>query len=120
MNYGISCRPSRLSCAAAALLACMMVGGCTSTADDPSSGAVNSGNYPNLNIKPQVATDQLSPEERAAKTSAVKGAQTASVNSGGTPPADEQAQLSELAGTHAQKTLDEIEKKDCSPRPSCN
>ena len=42
--------------------------------DDRASGAVNTGTYPNLNVKPGTATTQLSEEERAAAVASLKGA----------------------------------------------
>lgn len=104
----------------AAALVAVAAAGCSSTSEDPGTGAVNTGNYPNLNIKPGVAADQFTPEERAAKGQELKSAQTAAVRSGGSPPANEQAALTSLSRTHGKKTLDEIEKADCSPRPNCD
>ena len=52
--------------------------GCSSTSLEdaaPVEGAANTGSYPNLNIAPQAAAPQISPEERAAKLAALQAAQ---------------------------------------------
>lgn len=111
--------PSRLKASAVLVAAtAALLAGC-STPENPGTGAVNTGTYPNLNIKPGIAADQFTPAERAAKANEVKASQTGAVRSGGATPANEQAGLAALGRTHAKKTLDEIE-KDCSPRPNCS
>lgn len=106
---------------AIAMTAVLTLGaGCSSTTEDPGTGAVNTGAYPNLNIKPGVAAEQITPEERAAKGQELKQAQAAAVRSGGSPPANRLSELRALNQTHAKKTLEQIEKGDCSPRPSCD
>ena len=54
--------------------------GCASaTMDDAvptaADGPKNSGTFPNLNIKPQVATEQITPEEKQAQVAAMTAAQ---------------------------------------------
>jgi hypothetical protein len=94
---------------ALALVVAGTLAGC-STPDDPNSGAVNTGAYPNLNIKPGVAATQLTPEEREAKAAELKGAQQGQVAQGqAVKPSSDEAQLRKLAATHSQQTLDEIE-----------
>lgn len=106
----------------AALGALALLGGCASAdlADavpsaQPSglsSGQPrNTGTFPNLNIPPQVAASQITPDEKAAKLSELEAAQAAQpVAQAGNTAAD-QIRLKKLAETHASSTLAEIEKK---------
>lgn len=100
----------------AAMIAVLIaLAGCT-TPDDPSSGAINSGVYPNLNVKPASASTQLSQEERDAAVASLKGAaaqQTASGKGAGATASE--ADLRRLGATHSDDVLKEI----CAPRPTC-
>jgi hypothetical protein len=113
-NFALSRTASRLLrvgmvSALVALAAC-------STRDDPSSGAVNTGTYPNLNIKPTIATAQLSQAERDAAVSSLKGASAGQAASGsGAGMTANEAELRRLGATHSDETLKEI----CAPRPTC-
>jgi len=102
--------------ARAALIAAMLAAaGCT-TPDDASSGAVNTGTYPNLNIKPATATTQLSQEERDAAVASLKGASAGQAVAGkGAGTTASEAQLRQLGATHSDEALKEI----CAPRPTC-
>ena len=44
-------------------------------ANPASPGPANTGSYPTLNIKPEVAGPQFTPEERAAKLASLRSAQ---------------------------------------------
>lgn len=50
-------------------------GALVAAADPASPGPVNTGSFPNLNIKPEVAAQQFTPQERAAKLTALRAAQ---------------------------------------------
>lgn len=73
-------------------------------------GAMNTGTFPNLNVPPKPAADQLSGEQTtsdiaALKASGSKNASAASVPSGQADP----AALRKLGETHAADTLKSIE-----------
>ncbi|MGC4023975.1 MAG: hypothetical protein QM744_01640 [Mesorhizobium sp.] len=102
--------------ARAAVIAAMFLAAACTTPDDPSSGATNTGTYPNLNVKPATATAQLTQEERDAAVASLKGAsagQTAAGKGAGTTASE--AQLRQLGATHSDEALKEI----CAPRPTC-
>jgi hypothetical protein len=66
------------------LAAIAAVAGCSTAADDPplsaydqaaiasGRGPVNTGSFPNLNIRPKAATVQFTPEESAAKLASLQ------------------------------------------------
>lgn len=65
--------------------------------------------FPNLNIPPQSAAAQITPEEKAEKFSELEAAKaTQSTPPGGGATAD-QSRLKKIAATHAAETLAEIE-----------
>lgn len=112
-NFALSCMASRAVCAATVLGFAVLVG-CTS--DDPSSRAINTGTYPNLNIKPASATTQLSQEERDSAVASLKGAAAGQTASGrGAGASANEAELRRLGATHSEEALKEI----CAPRPTC-
>lgn len=74
------------------------------------AGARNTGTFPNLNIPPRTAAEQLSTEQTTADTASLKAAgeanaAQATVPSGQTDPAT----LRKLGATHAEETLKAIE-----------
>lgn len=92
-----------------ALAVVLMTAGCQQARNDPSaSGALDTGTYPNLNVKPGVANQQLSAEETAAAKAELAG--TAAANAGRNPavPRDE-AYLKRLAAQHDKEALRKIE-----------
>ncbi|MDX8449322.1 hypothetical protein [Mesorhizobium captivum] len=118
----------RIAVAAAVLSAPLLAGGCTSTGNANSSaptalaGPKDTGSYPNLNIRPQVAAKQLSKEETAARLGELKAEQQEQLaKGGGAKPAPNTAALNTLARTHGDDTLKQIEGK-CDPAldPNCN
>ncbi|WP_292569940.1 hypothetical protein [Mesorhizobium sp.] len=118
----------RIAVAAAVLCAPLLAGGCTSTGANSSAptalaeGPKDTGSYPNLNIRPQVAAKQLSKEETAAKLGELKADEQAQLaKGGGAKPAANTAALNTLARTHGDDTLKQIEGK-CDPAldPNCN
>jgi hypothetical protein len=76
----------------------------------PANAPSDTGTFPNLNIKPQVATDQISPEEKQAQIEAMTAAQKqqAAVTAAGSKTTDP-VLLRKLAATHAKDALKEIE-----------
>jgi hypothetical protein len=87
--------------------------GCTSadnTVATASNGPRNTGTFPNLNIKPSVATQQISPEEKQAQMDALHAAQQqqAAAGSAGAATTDP-VLLRKLAATHADDTLKAIQ-----------
>ncbi|WP_292300520.1 hypothetical protein [Mesorhizobium sp.] len=119
----------RIAVAAAVLCAPLLAGGCTTSNTSNSlaptaltEGPKDTGSYPNLNIRPQVAAKQLSKEETAARLGELKAEQQAQLAKGGSAkPAPDTAALSTLARTHGDDTLKQIETK-CDPAldPNCN
>lgn len=93
----------------------LSLAGCASSTVDESvpagaRGPVNTGTFPNLNILPQQAAEQMTPAEKSADLAALSAAHkqnaaAAAVPSGQTDP----ALLKKLAQTHATDTLKEIE-----------
>jgi hypothetical protein len=76
----------------------------------PGDAPLDTGTFPNLNIKPQVANEQISPEEKQAQIESLTAAQkshaaTAAAGSKTTDP----VLLRKLAATHAQDALKAIE-----------
>ncbi|CDX12127.1 conserved hypothetical protein [Mesorhizobium sp. ORS 3324] len=117
----------RIATVAMVLCAPLLTGGCetSSNTHNPTAlaeGPKDTGSYPNLNIKPQVAAKQLSKEETAAKLGELKADQQAQLAKGGSAktPASTTA-LNTLARTHGNDTLKQIEGK-CDPAldPNCN
>jgi hypothetical protein len=105
----------------------LAAGGCTSANTGNgmnvglTQGAQDTGSYPNLNIPPQVAAKQLTPEETQAKLALLKGEQQAQAGKGGGGvPSTSPAALNSLAKNHGKDTLKQIEAK-CDPAldPTC-
>lgn len=106
--------------------ALLAAGGCASS--DTGSGTnvtgvdgpKDTGSYPNLNIAPQVAAQQLTPEERNAKLAQLKASQQAQLGKGGKVQATSPGALNTLAKNHGDDTLKQIEAK-CDPAldPTC-
>ncbi|MER8654392.1 hypothetical protein [Mesorhizobium sp. M0847] len=122
-------------CRIAVAIACLAPGllaasGCTSANTGNgmnvglTQGAQDTGSYPNLNIPPQVAAKQLTPEETQAKLAQLKGEQQGQVakggGGGGGAPSTSPAALNSLAKNHGKDTLKQIEAK-CDPAldPTC-
>ncbi|UVK41599.1 hypothetical protein LHFGNBLO_003607 [Mesorhizobium sp. AR10] len=106
--------------------ALLAVGGCTSSNKEGAApvalvaGAQDTGSYPNLNIPPQVAAQQLTDEERNTKLAQLKADQQAQLGKGGRTTATNPAALNTLAKNHGDETLKQIEAK-CDPAldPTC-
>lgn len=76
----------------------------------PADAPRKTGTFPNLNIKPQVASEQISSEEKQAQVDALTSAQkqqaaAAAASTGTTDP----VLLRKLAAEHAAAALKEIE-----------
>ncbi|MBX3597158.1 MAG: hypothetical protein KF874_06255 [Rhizobiaceae bacterium] len=105
--------PSIRTMLAAAML--FAISGCT-TPDDPSSQAKNTGNFPNLNIKPATAASQLTQDEADSAIASLKGAQAGQMATGrGAGATASEGELRRLGATHSEDALKAI----CAPRPSC-
>ena len=77
----------------------------------PSNGPRNTGTFPNLNIPPQAAAEQISAEQKAARFSelnAARSGQKAPPGSAGNEAS--KLRLRKLAASHATEALEEIEK----------
>ncbi|WP_256750690.1 hypothetical protein [Mesorhizobium sp. Mes31] len=98
--------------------------GCSSTnGPEPVAagmGPKDTGTFPNLNIKPQVAAPQFTEAERNAKLAQLKADENAQGAKGGGPKVTDQAALKDLAKKHGGETLKQIEGK-CDPAldPTC-
>lgn len=94
-----------------ALLATVMLAGCGTAPNEPSSaGAVDTGTYPNLNIRPQVANQQLTAGQTSSKSAELRAAQKANAASNAPPPNDIPL-LRKIGQNHGQEALDAIEGK---------
>lgn len=84
------------------------------------AGPKDTGSFPNLNIKPQVAAPQFTPDESKAKLAELKAAENAQGAKGGGVAAGNPAALTDLAKKHGPQTLEQIEGK-CDPAldPTC-
>lgn len=112
-------------------VALLALGGCGggNTIDNAvpvAQGARDTGSFPNLNIKPEVAAQQFTDAERTAKLSELQSEKAQAVASpGATTEAADNAELGKLAATHAGDTLKEIEggqtEGKCDPAldPTC-
>ncbi len=119
-----SCRAAAV---AAVLAAGLAAGGCGAgnTIEDAvpvSQAARDTGTYPNLNIKPEVAAEQFTDAERNAKLGELKADRDRAVASGGggAGAKGDAAALNRLAKSHAGDTLKQIE-GECDPAldPTC-
>lgn len=100
---------------AAALAAALALPACASaTIEDavPQStateGPVDTGTYPNLNIIPVAAAEQLTEAERVAKTAELQAVRQR-VPAGSATVNSSDPQLRKIAATHAQDALQQIE-----------
>ena len=106
-----SCRPALSGCGSATIERGRADGFDDAGLRRRSTGAPkDTGTFPNLNIKPQVATTQITPEEKQAQIEALHAAQqdqaaTAAASKAPTNP----VLLRKLAATHADEALKEIE-----------
>ena len=113
-------------CRLGAVGALLALGGCGggNTIEDAvpvAQGPRDTGSYPNLNIKPQVAAEQFTDTETSAKLGQLKSDQAqAAASPGVTTEAADGAALNKLAVNHASETLKQIESK-CDPAldPTC-
>jgi hypothetical protein len=71
--------------------------------------AQNTGTFPNLNIPPEVAAEQLTPEERTAKLGEIKAKQSGQAAKGAGAKVADPALLKKLGTTHVKDTLKQIE-----------
>lgn len=118
----------RIAVISGVALAGIFIAGCaTATIEDavpegalvqtpPSSGsaAISSsaspGNYPNLGVQPEAAAPQISPEEKAAQTSALRAAREQVVRDGqGQGLSSNGEALRRLATSHGEEALRQIE-----------
>lgn len=94
---------------ATAGLAMLLPAGCQQARNEASAtGAIDTGTYPNLNIKPGVANQQLTAQEMAAAKAELSGAAAANANRDASVPNDE-AYLKRLAAQHEKEALRKIE-----------
>ncbi|TGQ69274.1 MAG: hypothetical protein E5V49_09440 [Mesorhizobium sp.] len=102
----------------------LAVAGCSSTNTAgpavATQGAQDTGTFPNLNIKPQVAAPQFSDAERNARLAELKADENRQAAKRGGAPITNQAALTDLAKKHGDQTLKQIEGK-CDPAldPNC-
>jgi hypothetical protein len=103
---------------AAAVLAAAALAGCASDdamqpAGSQSSfadGAIDTGTFPNLNIPPKVANEQISPEQKAARIAELSAAQQRQSAGGAAGvPGEDPVLLKKIAATHGEDTLKQIE-----------
>ncbi|MFC3323535.1 hypothetical protein [Mesorhizobium cantuariense] len=111
-------------CRIGAAIVLMGIAGCSST-NGPTPvaagmGPKDTGTFPNLNIKPQVAAPQFTEAEKNAKLAQLKADENSQAAKGGGPKVANQAALTDLAKRHGDETLKQIEAK-CDPAldPTC-
>ena len=74
------------------------------------AGARNTGTFPNLNVPPKTAAEQLSSEQTSADTAALKAAGEANAAQATSPSGQtDPATLRKLGATHAEEALKAIE-----------
>ncbi|MBZ9677203.1 hypothetical protein [Mesorhizobium sp. ES1-1] len=113
-------------CRVGAAMILLGVAGCSSTGSSGpmpvavEAGPKDTGTFPNLNIKPQVAAPQFTEEEKNAKLAELKADSNAQARKGGGARVSNQAALKDLAKRHGDQTLKQIEGK-CDPAldPNC-
>jgi hypothetical protein len=113
-------------CRIGAAIVLVGIAGCSSTnTSGPTPVAVgagpkDTGTFPNLNIKPQVAAPQFTEAEKNAKLAQLKADENGQAAKGGGPKVANQAALTDLAKRHGDETLKQIEAK-CDPAldPTC-
>ncbi|QPC92652.1 hypothetical protein [Mesorhizobium sp. INR15] len=113
-------------CRISAAIMFLAISGCSSTNTNGSTlagadtGPKDTGTFPNLNIKPQVAAPQFTDAERNAKLAQLKSDERSQGSKGGSPKTANQAALTSLAKKHGGDTLKQIEGK-CDPAldPTC-
>jgi hypothetical protein len=113
-------------CRIGAAIVLIGIAGCSSTnTNSPTpvaagTGPKDTGTFPNLNIKPQVAAPQFTEAEKNAKLAQLKADENAQAAKGGGPKVANQAALTDLAKKHGDETLKQIEAK-CDPAldPTC-
>ncbi|BCH25173.1 hypothetical protein MesoLjLb_49580 [Mesorhizobium sp. L-8-3] len=86
----------------------------SATSRTASAGAerkgMNTGTFPNLNVPPKVAAEQITPEEKAARLAQLKAEKQQLTAEGATAkPTANTAELKKLAQSHAQDALKQIE-----------
>lgn len=74
-----------------------------------SGGPKDTGTYPNLNIKPQAAHEQITPEQKSAEIQGLQSAQAAQAARGTGGETTDPELLRKLAATHAEDALKQIE-----------
>lgn len=94
-------------------MACALLSGCASSTVDAvpagAHGPVNTGTFPNLNIPPNQAAQQLTPAETQADVAALQSAQQQNAAQAAAPSGQaDPAELRKLAETHATDALKEI------------
>lgn len=92
-----------------ALIFLALLAGCAGAPVTPTPGAVDTGTFPNLNIKPQSAAVQISPAEKASAFGQLGAAKNAQAAAGATaaPPTDPLL-LKKIASKHGDDTLKQI------------
>lgn len=117
IGAGIFSRLRQVAVVCFAAAAFLQLPACSSVPDlasAPPSGLssgqpTDTGTFPNLNIPPQSAAAQITPEEKAAKFSELQAAQAAQSSPPGGRATANQSRLKKIAATHAAETLAEIE-----------
>jgi hypothetical protein len=68
------------------------------------------GDYPNLNVIPTPAAEQITPEERAAQTAALRSTrESLQARTGDGSATDDRAGLRRIGQSHAEEALEAIE-----------
>lgn len=81
----------------------------TSAEAASSGGPKDTGSYPNLNVKPQAANQQITPQQSTSEIQALQAAQTGQAATGAGGETSDPEMLRKLATTHADDTLKAIE-----------
>jgi len=98
---------------AALIAVALLPAGCMSGGDTamvvPARGPINTGTYPNLNVRPQVAAAPITDADKARITGEIASAQSVQAASGqGAGTTGDPAHLEQLATQHGDDTLKAI------------
>lgn len=92
------------------LSACASSDSMTSQSGGAERKGINTGTFPNLNVPPKVAAEQITPEEKAARLAQLKAEKQHLAAEGATAkPTTDTAELKKLADSHAKDALKQIE-----------
>ncbi len=101
---------THILCAALAACVALLLASCSNADFDGAvEGARRTGEYPNLNIRPESAAPQISPDEAGADRAGLTAFREAIAEEGADRPESQRESLEALREGHAKRVIDEIE-----------